>query len=94
MSSRLLWLEARRVVVRERQSGNDIASVVEQNLAAIERLPLTEDVWNRAQAIETHVKTLDSLHLATCALVDATLLSFDLQMQKAATAMGLRLATS
>lgn len=93
VSSRMLWLEARRVTVRERHDGNDIAEVVEENLAGIERLPVTEDIWGLAHAIEAHVRTLDSLHLATCAAVDAHLLSFDAQMRTAATAMGLQVAT-
>ncbi len=93
VSSRLLWLEARRVTVRERQVGNDISGVVERNLATVDRLPLTEDVWDRAHAIDTHVKTLDALHLATCALVGGVLLSFDAQMRAAAVAMGIPLAT-
>jgi uncharacterized protein len=93
VSSRLLWLEARRAAVRERSQGNDITTVLEQNLQTVQLLPMTDAVWERAFAIETHVKTLDSLHLATCALVDATLMSFDAQMRAAALAMGVRLAT-
>ena len=89
VSGRLLWLEARRVAIRERQLGNDIESEVEANLACVDRLPLTDDVWNAAHAIETHVKTLDSLHLATCSVVDAHLLSFDTEMLAAATALGI-----
>lgn len=93
VSGRLLWLEARRVTVRERQLGNDILAAVEANLASVDRLPLTDDVWNAAHAIETHVKTLDSLHLATCSVVDAHLLSFDAQMLAAASALGIPLAS-
>ncbi len=43
-------------------------------------LPLTDEVWSAAHDIEADVRTLDALHLATCALVEARLLTSDIRM--------------
>jgi predicted nucleic acid-binding protein len=74
-SSRLLWLEVRRVVIRERLAGNDFGSAAEDALVRVERIPVTDEVWERAATIEQHVRSLDAIHLATCELIGATLLS-------------------
>lgn len=92
VSSRLLWLEAQRVTVREAVvSDNDIRAEVREHLKGIARLPLTEDVWTRAAGIDQHLKTLDSIHLATCELDGATLLTagLDSAIRKVAEARGL-----
>jgi predicted nucleic acid-binding protein len=91
VSSRLLWLEARRVGTREALLGNDVTDVITANLAGVARLPMTEEVWSGAEAIAQHIKTLDSLHLATCELVGADLMTFDEAMRNVATARGIRL---
>lgn len=94
VASRLLWLEAARVAVRERLAANDIDDVVAANLAGIDRLPVTETVWTEAAAISQHVKTLDAIHLATCQLVGASLLSLDGRMCSVAVDMGIELASA
>jgi len=90
MSSRLLWLETRRVEIRELLAGRDIRIPLREALATLDQLPVTEEVWQRAAAIDCHVKTLDSLHLATCLLAEADLLAADSQLRAAATSLGLR----
>jgi predicted nucleic acid-binding protein len=94
VSSRLLWLEARRVIVREQLEGDDVAADVDEALATIGALPLTEDVWQRALSLEQHVKSLDALHVATCELVGATLLTARLDggIRSMAEARGIPLA--
>jgi predicted nucleic acid-binding protein len=92
VSSRLLWLEARRAVVRERLNGNNIADGVIDALSSVTELRMTDQVWDAAYGIEQHVKTLDALHIATCLLAEATLLSFDTQMNAVALSLGIPLA--
>lgn len=84
VASRLLRLEARRVQVR---LGLDWTSI-ERQVQELQLLPLSESVWRAAFDIEVHVKTLDALHLATCQLIDARLLTSDDQLRRAATAIG------
>jgi len=79
VASRLLQLEARRAYIRESLSGNSIPSVLEV-AAQIMPLPVSDQVWDDAYAIQHHVRTLDALHLATCQLVGAVLLSTDAGM--------------
>ncbi len=74
VSSRLLGLEMRRVFVRERLAGNELPAASQTVLELVAQLPVTEEVWERAAAIEQHVQTLDAIHLATCELIGATLL--------------------
>lgn len=88
VSSRLLQLEVRRVVVRESLNGHDLTSLT-RLAEQIVALPVTEEVWSAAHQIDQHVKTLDSLHLATCRLVDATLLCSDSPMLSVAISMGI-----
>lgn len=90
VSSRLLALEVRRVEVRERSAGRDARQLVAY-AAAIRSLPLDEEVWRQAAAIELHLKTLDSLHLATCAVAGATLLTLDRTMGSVAASIGVTL---
>jgi predicted nucleic acid-binding protein len=75
VSSRLLWLEVRRVVIRERLAGNDFSPVAEDSLSRIEQVPVTDEVWERAARIPHHVRALDAIHLTTCDLVGATFLT-------------------
>lgn len=90
VASRLMHLEARRAYVRERLRGYDVSSIVDL-AALINPLPVTEEVWGEAHAIDHHVKTLDAIHLSTCRLVAATLLSTDALMLDVAGAIGITL---
>jgi len=90
VSSRLLHLEARRVEVRERLAGHDLSSLAAL-AGQINALPVTEEVWSAAHAIEQHTRTLDSIHLATCKLVGAELLCSDAAMSNVADALGIAL---
>jgi predicted nucleic acid-binding protein len=91
VASRLLHLEAERVSVRESLRGATHVEVINQLARTVRSLPLTEQIWQQAHAIRAHVRTLDALHLATCAVVDAVLLCSDHQMLQAADSMGLRI---
>ncbi len=92
-SSRLLWLESARVATRERLKGIEIGDVLGDNLDAVQQIPITEQTWERAAAIEQHIKTLDAIHLATCELIEATLatVSLDDTIRKVAQARGIPL---
>jgi uncharacterized protein len=74
VSSRLLGLEVRRVLVRIRLTGHEVLPASQELLELVAQLPVSEEVWGRAAAIEQHVRTLDAIHLATCELAGATLL--------------------
>lgn len=91
VSSRLLHLEVRRVEVRERLAGGDLGFLGEL-AAQIAALPVTDEVWSAAYGIEQHARTLDALHLATCELVGATLLSTDDSMVELAPVLGIEVA--
>jgi predicted nucleic acid-binding protein len=91
-SSRLLWLESRRTIVRERLMGNEIAYGLEPLLTTLVSLPVSDDVWAAAYSIESHVGTLGALHIATCQLAGATLLTFEIGMRRAAESLGVALA--
>lgn len=92
VSSRLLWLEAARVRTREALLGNDLGAPIAASLAAITRLPLTEEICQDAASIPVHVRTLDALHLATCRAAGATLLASDVLLTAAADSLGVPLA--
>jgi uncharacterized protein len=92
VSSRLLDLEAERVATRfevvEDRDGEPLRALARST----DLMPVTEEVWQGAYAIRQHVKTLDSLHLATCLLLDATLLTSDDRMRHVALELGIRVA--
>lgn len=88
VASRLLHLEARRAYVRERLAGHDVGALTVL-AAEIRPLPLTDEVWVEAGAIDQHAKALDAIHLATCKLVGGTLLATDTNMLRVARSMGL-----
>jgi predicted nucleic acid-binding protein len=96
ISSRLLWLEAARVATRERLIGNNVDAVLNENLNFVDQLPITDEVWNRAVSIDQHIKTPDAIHLATCELVEATLVTVGLDgtLRKVAGARGIPLLTA
>lgn len=83
-SSRLLRLEVRRAQVRIGIEWSQVSAGLRQ----LELMPLTEAVWQEAFDIDVHVKTLDAIHLATCQLIGARLLTSDDQLRRAATAIG------
>ncbi len=85
VSSRLLQLEARRVQVRESLDPD----LVQANVDRVHLLPMTEEVWQGAFKIESHVRTLDALHLATCSVVQARLMTSDVQMAQVADDLGI-----
>ena len=87
VSSRLISLEARRVQLRVQVEGVD-ARAIPRLARAIQQLPLTDEVWQLAHDIDVHIKTLDSLHLATCRLANATLLTSDDRMREVAQHLG------
>lgn len=89
VSSKLLWLEAERVATRlEVVDGRD-GEPVRAYVRGVSLLPLDDDVWRRAHAIRQHVRTLDAIHLATCALAGVELLTSDTQMREVAGALGI-----
>ncbi len=92
-SSRLLWLEAARVGIREHIAGRDLRDLITTNLKPLDRMPVTEDVWALAAGIQQHVRTLDAIHLATCELAGATLLTpgLDNNIHQVAKARGIPL---
>jgi len=91
VSSRLLELEARRTSIRLASEGLD-PSPIEAWVDATTLLPIDDDVWRGAMRIRPHVKTLDSLHLSTAALVpDCMMLTSDQHMKEVATTLGIEI---
>ncbi len=92
VSSRLLGLESERTAVREELDGHVAeATSIREAARSVRLLPLSEDVWRRASAIRRHIKTLDSLHVATCSFVpDCGLLTSDVTMRSVAETLGIR----
>jgi predicted nucleic acid-binding protein len=86
VSSRILRTELTRVLRRE---GLPV-SRREEVLDALDLVPVTEAVLAAAEAIESHVKTLDAIHLGSviAAGLDATIVSHDITMLAAATSLG------
>lgn len=87
VSSRLLRTEIARVLWREGQS----VLVGEPLLSRIGLFDVTEKTHQLAEAITTHVKTLDALHLATALLIPevVTVATHDMRMAGAAALLGL-----
>jgi predicted nucleic acid-binding protein len=87
-SSTLLHLELTRVLRRE----NLDLALARPVLDRIHLVSINDGVLRFAAAIEAHIKSLDAIHLATCALLgNVTVVTHDTQM--AAVAMGLGIAT-
>lgn len=76
--------------MREKLLGNDFGDVIAASVLGVEKLPVTAEVWAAAAAITQHIKTLDALHLATCELVAADLITFDRTMREIAQGRGVR----
>lgn len=89
VSSRLLELEARRTSIRLEMDRLD-PSPIEAWVNATTLLPIDDDVWREAMRIRPHVKTLDSLHLATASLVpDCMMLTSDDVMKQVGRDLGI-----
>lgn len=86
-SSTLLHLELTRVLRRE---GLDVV-MARPVLDRVNLVSIDDGVLRFAAAIEAHVKSLDAIHLATCALLGANIsvATHDLQMSAAAANLGL-----
>jgi predicted nucleic acid-binding protein len=86
-SSMLLHLELARVLRREALDVSMARPVLDRvNLVSID-----DGVLRFAAAIEAHIKSLDAIHLATCALLGANIgvVTHDGQMSAAAASLGL-----
>ena len=86
-SSMLLHLELARVLRRE---GLDV-SMARPVLDRVNLVSIDDGVLRFAAAIEAHIKSLDAIHLATCALLGANIsvVTHDAQMSAAAASLGL-----
>lgn len=85
-SSTLLELEIIRVLRREQLAVERAGEVLDRvNLVSID-----DGVLRAAAAIEPHVRSLDAIHLATCALLGGgvDLVTHDVGMRDAARALG------
>lgn len=87
VSSRLLELEIRRTLIREERLGGQPPPGVQDILNVVRLLPISEQVWDRAASIEQHLRALDAIHLATCELIGATLLTAGLDRTIASVAV-------
>lgn len=85
-SSILLRLELTRVLRREHL---DVA-LADLVLDRVDAISINDAVLQAAAAIETHVKSLDAIHLASCMLLgsDATVVTHDLAMSQVAERLG------
>ncbi|WP_226347218.1 PIN domain-containing protein [Agilicoccus flavus] len=86
VSSRILRTELTRVLRREALPVNRRDEILD----VVALVPVTEGVLAAAEAIETHVKTLDAIHLGSviAAGLDATIVSHDAGMIAAARSLG------
>ena len=85
-SSTLLHLELSRVLRREAIPIDRVGAV----LRRIDQISIDDGILAAAAAIEPHVRSLDAIHLATCALIGtgACLVTHDAGMSAAALALG------
>ncbi len=86
VSSRILRTELTRVLRRE---GLPVGRR-DEILDVLSLVPITDGVMAAAEAIETHIKTLDAIHLGSVIAsgIDATVVSHDAAMLAAATSLG------
>jgi predicted nucleic acid-binding protein len=87
VSSRLLRVELTRMLRRDGGSVIDREVIME----VVTGIPVTESVWSAAEAIESHVKTLDAIHLASALAtgLDPVIVTHDAQMKAVARVLGL-----
>jgi predicted nucleic acid-binding protein len=89
LSSQLLELECRRTSTRLALAGLK-QDQLERFVIEFDLLPIDDDVWRVAMGISQPIKTLDSIHLATCLLVpDVQLLTSDKLMRQTALELGI-----
>lgn len=88
VSSRILRTELTRVLRRE---GLPVARR-DELLDVLALVPVTEGVLAAAESIESHIKTLDAIHLGSviAAGLDATIVSHDAGMLAVAASLGYR----
>jgi predicted nucleic acid-binding protein len=86
-SSTLLQVELARVLRRERLSLSRARPVIDR----IALISIDDGILTAAAAIEPAVKSLDAIHLATCALLGsaACLVTHDRAMARAASVLGI-----
>lgn len=86
VSSRILKTELTRVLRREQLP----LTLRDELLGALELVPLTDGVLAAAEAIESHLTTLDALHLGSviAAGLDAIIVSHDAKMLTVAVSLG------
>lgn len=86
-SSMLLHLELARVLRREALD----VSMARPLLDRVNLVSIDDGVLRFAAAIELHIKSLDAIHLATCALLGANIsvVTHDTQMSAAAASLSL-----
>ncbi len=87
ISSRLLQTEMTRVLRRDGRPVLDRYEVL--NFIAL--VPINETVLNRAESIQSHIRTLDAIHLATAELIgNVTVATHDKQMKAVAQDLAIR----
>ncbi len=88
VSSRLLRTEVVRVLRRERRPLVEGAPLLDR----VGILEMTAQTFVVAESIQSHIKTLDALHLATALLIGepVTVASHDATMKSVATELGLK----
>ena len=86
-SSTLLHLELTRVLRREGLE----ASMARPLLQRINLVSIDDGILRFAAAIEAHIKSLDAIHIATCALLGSGIrvVTHDQNMAKVAESLGL-----
>lgn len=87
LSSTLLELEIARALRREQLDLHQARVVLDR----VSLVSVDDGVLHVAAGIEPHVKALDAIHLATCSMLgyDVTLVTHDVSMIAAASAVGL-----
>jgi len=87
ISSRILRLELTRFL---RRDGRPL-SLRDAILNRVNSVPLTERVVQRAEGIESHVKSLDAIHLASALEtgIEPTVVTHDARMKQVAEILGL-----
>lgn len=87
VSSRILRTELTRVLRRDRQPVADRDLILDH----VATVPLNDSILTIAETISEHVKTLDSIHLASALVVGSgvTVVSHDENLKRVAEVLGL-----
>ncbi|MDP9806847.1 putative nucleic acid-binding protein [Trueperella bonasi] len=87
VSSRILQTEITPVLRRESRPPLERDEILD----FVALVPVSETILQRAESIQSHVRTLDAIHLATAgALPNATVVSHDNQMLLVASDLAMR----